>query len=121
MARATIRSATGALATSPERGHLVRKARGNVRSWHETDMPTALRNVRYQGQSGKHLLSLSFSGFDPISDIGWDFSRGVGRPRPEFLATPEKAPARCMLGRWQRNRCSRASLPPLACNGTGPR
>jgi hypothetical protein len=28
-------------------------------------MPTALRNVRSQGQSGKHLLSLSFSGFDP--------------------------------------------------------
>jgi hypothetical protein len=33
--------------------------------WHETDMPTALRNVRYQGQSGKHVLALSFSGFDP--------------------------------------------------------
>ena len=32
---------------------------------HETDMPTALRNVRYQGQSGKHVLALSFSGFDP--------------------------------------------------------
>src|SRR5260370_34346939 len=28
-------------------------------------MPTALRNVRSQGQSGKHLLTLSFSGFDP--------------------------------------------------------
>src|SRR5712672_3136053 len=24
----------------------------DFRSWHETDMPTALRNVRYQGQSG---------------------------------------------------------------------
>jgi hypothetical protein len=32
---------------------------------HETDMPTALRDVRSQGQSGKHLLALSFSGFDP--------------------------------------------------------
>jgi hypothetical protein len=31
----------------------------------ETDMPTALRDVRSQGQSGKHLLTLSFSGFDP--------------------------------------------------------
>jgi hypothetical protein len=31
---------------------------------HETDMPTALRNVRSQGQSGKHLLALSFSGFE---------------------------------------------------------
>ena len=33
--------------------------------WHETDMPTALRDVRSQGQSGKHLLALSFSGLDP--------------------------------------------------------
>jgi hypothetical protein len=31
---------------------------------HETDMPTALRDVRSQGQSGKHLLSSGFSGFD---------------------------------------------------------
>jgi hypothetical protein len=29
-------------------------------------MPTALRDVRSQGQSGKHSLALSFSGFDPI-------------------------------------------------------
>jgi hypothetical protein len=35
---------------------------------HETDMPTALRDVRSQGQSGKHLLALSFSGFDPEED-----------------------------------------------------
>jgi hypothetical protein len=28
-------------------------------------MPTTLRDVRFQGQSGKHLLGLSFSGFDP--------------------------------------------------------
>jgi hypothetical protein len=28
-------------------------------------MPTASRDVRSQGQSGKHLLGLSFSGFDP--------------------------------------------------------
>ncbi len=33
--------------------------------WHETDMKTALRDVRSQGQSGKHLLALSFSGLDP--------------------------------------------------------
>jgi len=25
--------------------------------WHETDMPTTLRDVRSQGQSGKHLLA----------------------------------------------------------------
>src|SRR5260370_9456631 len=28
---------------------------------HETDMPTAVRNVCYRGQSGKHLLASSFS------------------------------------------------------------
>src|SRR5258706_9189044 len=28
--------------------------RTNVRCWHETDMPTALSDVRSQGQSGKH-------------------------------------------------------------------
>ena len=32
---------------------------------HEPDMPTALRNVRYWLNSGKHMLALSFSGFDP--------------------------------------------------------
>src|SRR5436190_66745 len=28
-------------------------------------MPTALRDVRSQGQGGKHMLASSFSGFDP--------------------------------------------------------
>src|SRR5258708_33064154 len=28
-------------------------------------MPTLFRNVRSQGQSRKHMLALSFSGFDP--------------------------------------------------------
>jgi len=37
---------------------------GAVHTWHETDVPTALLNVCFQGQSGKHLLALSFSGFD---------------------------------------------------------
>jgi hypothetical protein len=32
---------------------------------HETDMPTALRNFRFQGSSGKYMLALSFFGFDP--------------------------------------------------------
>jgi hypothetical protein len=36
---------------------------------HETDMPTALRNVRSQGQSGKHMLAGSFSGFDPTQTL----------------------------------------------------
>src|SRR5258705_331438 len=35
-------------------------------------MPTALRDVRFQGQLGKHLLALSFSGFDPSRK--WLFS-----------------------------------------------
>src|SRR5258708_26046213 len=34
-------------------------------SGHETDMPTALRNVRSRGQSGKHMLAWSVSDFDP--------------------------------------------------------
>jgi hypothetical protein len=33
--------------------------------WHETDMPTALRDVRSQEQSGKHLLTVSSSQFEP--------------------------------------------------------
>jgi adenylate cyclase len=37
----------------------------DVSKWHETDMLTALRNVRSLGQSGKHMLAMSFSGFDP--------------------------------------------------------
>src|SRR5258705_10802572 len=37
----------------------------DVACWHETDMPTLFRNVRSQGQSRKHVLALSFSGFDP--------------------------------------------------------
>jgi hypothetical protein len=32
-------------------------------------MPTALRNVRSRGQSRKHTLALSFSGFDPEHDF----------------------------------------------------
>jgi hypothetical protein len=38
---------------------------GAVHTWHETDMPKHLGDVRYWVNSGKHLLSLSFSGFDP--------------------------------------------------------
>src|SRR6267378_2512291 len=37
--------------------------RSDVRRWHETDMPTALRDVRSQGQSGKHILAVSLSVF----------------------------------------------------------
>ena len=37
-------------------------------------MPTVFRDVRFQGQSGKHLLALSFSGFDPTRT--WDLGQG---------------------------------------------
>jgi hypothetical protein len=40
--------------------------RGDFRSWHQTDMPTVFRDVRFQGQSGKHLLVLGISPFDPF-------------------------------------------------------
>jgi hypothetical protein len=33
-------------------------------------MPTGLGIVRSQGHSGKHLLVLSFSGLDPVADMG---------------------------------------------------
>src|SRR6267143_5252712 len=33
--------------------------------WHETDMATAMRDVRSRGQSGKHLLAARISPFDP--------------------------------------------------------
>ena len=38
----------------------------NVCSWHETGMPTAVRDVRSQGQSAEHMLGLSSSQFDPL-------------------------------------------------------
>src|SRR5258708_24956002 len=40
---------------------------GAVHTWHETDMPTALRHVRYQGQSGNHVLAVSISPFETQS------------------------------------------------------
>jgi hypothetical protein len=40
-------------------------SRSDFVRWHETDMPTAMRNVRSRGQSGKHILAVSLSGFDP--------------------------------------------------------
>src|SRR6267142_3330329 len=44
---------------------------GAVHTWHETDMPTVLRDVRSRGQSGKHVLALSFSGFDPLRTLAF--------------------------------------------------
>jgi hypothetical protein len=37
----------------------------DVALWHETDMPTAMRDVRSRGQSGKNILAVSLSDFDP--------------------------------------------------------
>ena len=37
-------------------------------------MPTALGDVRSHGQSGKHLLALSFSGFDPNQKLSRIFA-----------------------------------------------
>jgi hypothetical protein len=37
------------------------------RLWHEADMLKYLGDVRCWVNSGKHLLSLSFSGFDPTA------------------------------------------------------
>jgi hypothetical protein len=44
----------------------LRRVATEVRVWHETEMPTALRDVRSQEQSGKHLLTVSSSQFDPM-------------------------------------------------------
>src|SRR5260221_3807249 len=51
---------------------------GAVHTWHETDMPKYLGDVRCWVNSGNHMLSLSFSGFDPsetsnliASESGW--------------------------------------------------
>jgi hypothetical protein len=42
---------------------------GAVHTWHETDKPTALRDVRCWVNSGKYMLAWSFSGFGPKPDI----------------------------------------------------
>jgi hypothetical protein len=55
----------------------------HVAYWHETDMPVVFRDVRFQGQNGKHLLGLSSSQFDPQrtsglrSKGGWHSARVV--------------------------------------------
>jgi hypothetical protein len=37
-------------------------------------MATALRDVRSQGQSGKHILAVSFSRFDPNAAVAIGFA-----------------------------------------------
>jgi hypothetical protein len=45
-------------------------------------MPTAVRDVRSQGQSGKHILAVSFSGFDPRTDLGSTVVAPTSFPEP---------------------------------------
>jgi hypothetical protein len=45
-------------------GPTVRGMGGDDRSWHNSDMPPWSLYVRCWGQSGKHMLALSFSAFD---------------------------------------------------------
>jgi hypothetical protein len=42
----------------------------NVGSWPFSAVPTPLSDVGYPGHTGKHLLALSFTGFDPTPVIG---------------------------------------------------
>jgi hypothetical protein len=58
-------SATSLSALAPRSG----LERSDFVRWHETDMPTAMRDVRSRGQSGKHILAVSLSGFDPLRTI----------------------------------------------------
>jgi hypothetical protein len=37
----------------------------NVRFWHYSEVPARLAYVGYWGKTGKHLLAMSFTGFDP--------------------------------------------------------
>ena len=63
----------GLLSYGPDLLDIVRRSAPYVdkilRFWDETDMPKYLGDVRSQGQSGKHLLGLSFSGFDPTETL----------------------------------------------------
>jgi hypothetical protein len=37
--------------------------------WHFSAVPTPLSDVGYPGHTGKHLLVLSFTGFEPEADM----------------------------------------------------
>jgi len=54
---------------------------------HETDMPKYLGNVRCWVNSGKHLLSLSFSGFDPTQTSADSVDQQLYSLKAERLAT----------------------------------
>jgi hypothetical protein len=38
---------------------------GAVHTWHKSEVPERINDVRFRGQSGKHLLILSLSAYDP--------------------------------------------------------
>src|SRR5258708_716303 len=62
-------NATRAKDTRGECSRLInRSARpeANFRFWHRREVPTPSSNVRVYGHSGKHILVLSSSHFDPI-------------------------------------------------------
>src|SRR5438309_11858263 len=57
-------------------------------------MPTALRNGLSRGQSGKHMLALSFSGFDRCCRKSRKSNDAKNLANVDFWTTP---PLRCSL------------------------
>jgi hypothetical protein len=52
----------------------------NDRLWHFPDIQDCPPNVGYRGQSGQHLLNLSFTAFDPNRTLAAEFAdaqRGI--------------------------------------------
>jgi hypothetical protein len=45
-----------------------------VRFWHDSDIQECPPNVGYRGQSGQHLLNLSFTAFDPSATSARKFA-----------------------------------------------
>jgi hypothetical protein len=74
-------------------GHLLkRRSKGGqrVRLWHETDMPTALRDVRSQEQSGKYLLGAGISPFGTFRTSQPDSGMSAVGGRAEVvIASPD--------------------------------
>jgi hypothetical protein len=60
----------------------------NVSIWHRTDMPTLLSDVRYWMNSGKHVLTVSFSGFDARLNRSTDRALRSKMAKQLFLKHP---------------------------------
>ena len=84
---------------------LISKQACNVAYWHETDMPKYLGDVRCWVNSGKHLLLLSFSGFDPQRTLA---ACATNYARIRFLTRAREA---------IRSRCAALRLPPCLASG----